>query len=140
MPGARAIHHEQLATGAVPERRIVEMARNRDLYMRKHHSPAAARAVRWLTAWSYAVRALAALVLPGHVGGRDANRYWRHVTATLRPDRGEGLREAATEYNRTGEADGRRRLWWYGRGRSRPRRLPADAVSRGRWHSLLLDA
>ncbi len=54
VPAARAIHHEQLSTGAVPERRIVEMARNRDLYMRKHHSPAAARTVRWLTAWSYA--------------------------------------------------------------------------------------
>jgi hypothetical protein len=100
VPGARAIHHEQLSTGTVPERRIVEMARNRDLYMRKHHSPAAARAVRWLTAWSYAVRALVALMLPGHVGGRDANRYWRHVTATLRPNRGEGLREAAAVYNR----------------------------------------
>jgi N-acetylglucosaminyl-diphospho-decaprenol L-rhamnosyltransferase len=102
VPGARAIHHEQLSTGAVPERRIVEMARNRDLYMRKHHSPAAARAVRWLTAWSYAVRALVALTLPGHMGGRDANRYWRHVTATLRPERGEGLREAAADYNRAG--------------------------------------
>jgi hypothetical protein len=73
------------------------MARNRDLYMRKHHTPAAARAVRWLTAWAYALRALAALVLPGH----SAARYWRHVTATLRPGRGEGLREAADEYNRT---------------------------------------
>ncbi len=50
---------------AVPERRIVEMARNRDLYMRKHHTAAAARAVRWLTAFSYAVRALAYLVIPG---------------------------------------------------------------------------
>ncbi|MGH2854236.1 MAG: glycosyltransferase, partial [Solirubrobacteraceae bacterium] len=98
VPGARAIHHEQLATAAVPERRIVEMARNRDLYMRKHHSPSAARAVRWLTAWAYALRALAALVLPGH----SARRYWRHVTATLRPGRGQGLREAAAEYNRTG--------------------------------------
>jgi len=74
----------------------VEMARNRDLYMRKHHSPAAARAVRWLTAWSYSLRALAALVLPG----RSPRRYWRHVTATLRPERGEGLREAADAYNR----------------------------------------
>ncbi len=109
VPSARAIHHEQLATGGVPERRIVEMSRNRDLYMRKHHSPAAALAVRWLTAWSYAVRALAALVLPGHAGGRDANRFWRHVTATLRPDRGEGLREAAADYNRadTGGRGGR---------------------------------
>jgi N-acetylglucosaminyl-diphospho-decaprenol L-rhamnosyltransferase len=98
VPQARAIHHEQLSTGAAGERRIVEMARNRDLYMRKHHSAGAARAVRWLTAWSYALRALAATLLPGH----SPRRYWRHVTATLRPARGEGLREAAEEYNRTG--------------------------------------
>ncbi len=97
VPDAVAIHHEQLSTAAVPEARIVEMARNRDLYMRKHHSAGAARAVRWLTAWSYALRALAALALPGH----SAARYWRHVTATLRPARGKGLREAAAAYNRT---------------------------------------
>ena len=97
VPGARAIHHEQLSTSGVPERRIVELARNRDLYMRKHHSPAAACAVRWLTAWAYALRAVAALCLPG----RSPGRYWRHVTATLMPGRGEGLREAAEEYNRT---------------------------------------
>jgi N-acetylglucosaminyl-diphospho-decaprenol L-rhamnosyltransferase len=97
VPGAIAIHHEQLSTDTVPERRIVELARNRDLYMRKHHSAAAARAVRWLTAWSYLLRALAALVLPGH----SPRRYWRHVTATLHPERGEGLREAAAEYNRS---------------------------------------
>ena len=97
VPGASAVHHEQLSTSAVPERRIVEMARNRDLYMRKHHSPASARAVRWLTAWSYALRTLAALVLPGH----SPRRYWRHVTATLWPERGEGLREAADAFNRS---------------------------------------
>ncbi len=96
VPQAMAVHHEQLSTGALPERRIVELARGRDLYMRKHHSAAAACAVRWLTAWSYAMRALAALALPGH----DPRRYWRHVTATLRPRRGEGLREAAAAYNR----------------------------------------
>jgi hypothetical protein len=96
VPAAVAIHHEQLSTDVVPERRIVELSRNRDLYMRKHHSPAAVRAVRWLTAWTYALRALAALVLPGH----SPRRYWRHVTATLHPERGEGLREAAAEYNR----------------------------------------
>jgi N-acetylglucosaminyl-diphospho-decaprenol L-rhamnosyltransferase len=95
VPQAVAVHHEQLATGALPERRIVELSRGRDLYMRKHHSAAAARAVRWLTAWSYGLRALAALVLPGH----DARRYWRHVTATLHPERGAGLRDAADEYN-----------------------------------------
>jgi GT2 family glycosyltransferase len=96
VPGAVAVHHEQLSTDAVPQRRIVEMARNRELYMRKHHSPAAARAVRWLTAWAYALRALAASVLPGH----SAERYRRHVVAALHPERGEGLREAAERYNR----------------------------------------
>jgi GT2 family glycosyltransferase len=96
VPGARAIHHEQLSTDlAAAGPRIVEMARNRDLYMRKHHSAGAALAVRALTAWTYALRALAALVLPGH----SARRYWRHVTATLWPARGEGLREAAAVYN-----------------------------------------
>jgi len=104
VPAAAAIHHEQLATGSVPERRIVEFSRNRDLYMRKHHSAAAARAVRWLTAWSYAVRALAALALPGH----DARRYRRHVTATLHPERGEGLREAAAAHNAALGRDGER--------------------------------
>jgi N-acetylglucosaminyl-diphospho-decaprenol L-rhamnosyltransferase len=96
VPTAAAVHHEQLSTSAMPERRIVEMARNRDLYMRKHHSAAAAWAVRLLTAWPYALRALAALVLPGH----SPRRYWRHVTASLWPAHGEGLREAAERYNR----------------------------------------
>jgi N-acetylglucosaminyl-diphospho-decaprenol L-rhamnosyltransferase len=98
VPDAVAIHHEQLSTDVAGERRIVELARNRDLYMRKHHSAAAARAVRWLTACAYALRALAAAALPG----RSPRRYWRHVTATLRPQRGEGLREAAARYNREG--------------------------------------
>jgi N-acetylglucosaminyl-diphospho-decaprenol L-rhamnosyltransferase len=96
VPSAMAVHHEQLSTDALPERRIVELSRNRDLYMRKHHSRAAALAVRWLTAWSYGVRALAALLLPGH----SPRRYWHHVTASLWPARGEGLREAAEAYNR----------------------------------------
>ena len=100
VPAAVAVHHEQLSTDAVPERRIVELARSRDLYIRKHHSAAAASAVRWLTACSYALRALAALALPGH----SPRRYWRHVTATLHPARGEGLREAAAEYNRALDA------------------------------------
>ena len=35
------------------------------------------------------------LVLPGH----DPGRYWRHVVATLRPERGEGIAEAAAAFN-----------------------------------------
>jgi N-acetylglucosaminyl-diphospho-decaprenol L-rhamnosyltransferase len=96
VPRAEAIHHEQLSTGSVPTRRIVELSRNRDRYMRKHHSALSAALVRWLTAWTYAVRSAAALVLPGHVLPVAP----RVVTATLHPDRGEGLREAAADYNR----------------------------------------
>jgi hypothetical protein len=96
VPAARAIHHDQLATDAAgAQRRIVEFHRNRDLYMRKHHSAAAAALVRWLTAWPYLARALAALVLPGH----DPHRYLLHARQALQPGRGEGVREAAEAYN-----------------------------------------
>jgi N-acetylglucosaminyl-diphospho-decaprenol L-rhamnosyltransferase len=103
VPAAIAIHHEQLSTGAVPQRRIVEFARNRDLYMRKHHGAATALLFRWLTALPYTLRALAAIVLPGH----SPRRYLRHVSATLWPQRGEGLREAAEEFNRGLDATAR---------------------------------
>jgi hypothetical protein len=96
VPSARAVHHEQLVTGSVPSRRIVEFSRNRDRYMRKHHSAVAALMVRILTAWTYGLRALGALVLPGH----NPKRYLKHVSATLFPKRGEGLREGAEEFNR----------------------------------------
>ena len=69
VPAAEAIHHDQLSTDlAEGLPRIVEFHRNRDLYMRMHHDPVAALAVRVLTAWSYAVRALAATVLPNQPG------------------------------------------------------------------------
>ena len=96
VPSARAVAHEPPAYD--PRRRIVELSRNRDRYMRKHHGLAAARVVRWLTALTYGIRALVALVLPGH----EARRYARHATATLFPGRGEGLAESAAEYNRGG--------------------------------------
>jgi N-acetylglucosaminyl-diphospho-decaprenol L-rhamnosyltransferase len=96
VPGARAVHHEQLSTGDVPTRRIVEFSRNRDRYMRKHHSAVSAALVRYLTAYAYALRAAGALVLPGH----DPKRYAKHVSATLHPNRGEGLAEGAEEFNR----------------------------------------
>ncbi|MHB1469428.1 MAG: glycosyltransferase [Solirubrobacteraceae bacterium] len=103
VPGARAVHHEQLATDAgFSARRIVEFSRNRDLYMRKHHGPSAALAVRVLTASAYGLRALAALALPG----RSPRRYLAHVRATLRPRAGEGLREAADAYNERRAARG----------------------------------
>ncbi len=95
VPGAVAIHHEQLSTDAVPERRIVELARGRERYMRKHHGLVAALAVRVLIAWSYLVRMLVALAARRPTW----RRYRRDVTAALWPARGEGLREGAQTRN-----------------------------------------
>ena len=92
VPAARAVHHDQLSTdlaGGLP--RIVEFHRNRDRYMRKHHSAAAALAVRLLTAWAYGLRALAAVFLPR----QPAAVYLAHARQALFPGRGEGLRERA---------------------------------------------
>ena len=96
VPSATIMHREQLSSDSGSRRRIVEFARNRDAYMRKHHGRAAALAVRVLTAWAYALRALAALVLPRH----SARRYGWHAYHSLFPARGEGLREAADRLNR----------------------------------------
>jgi GT2 family glycosyltransferase len=92
VPAAEAVHHDQLSTDlAAGLPRIVEFHRNRDLYMRKHGTGLGALAVRALTAWSYAVRAVVATVVPG----RPARIYWAHARQALFPDRGESLRERA---------------------------------------------
>jgi N-acetylglucosaminyl-diphospho-decaprenol L-rhamnosyltransferase len=90
VPAAGAVHHDQLSTDlgkGLP--RIVEFHRNRDLYMRKHHGHAAALAVRLLTAWSYAVRALAATVMPN----QPAQVYRAHARQALFPNQGQGLQD-----------------------------------------------
>jgi N-acetylglucosaminyl-diphospho-decaprenol L-rhamnosyltransferase len=94
VPGAEAVHHDQLSTDlAKGLPRIVEFHRNRDLYMRKHHGRPAALAVRVLTAWSYAVRAVAAAFLPN----QPASIYWAHARQALLPNRGESLRDRAPD-------------------------------------------
>jgi GT2 family glycosyltransferase len=92
VPGAEAVHHDQLSTDlgkGLP--RIVEFHRNRDLYMRKHHGRIAVIAVRLLTAWSYAVRALAAAAIPN----QPAKVYWAHARQALFPRRGTSIADAA---------------------------------------------
>jgi N-acetylglucosaminyl-diphospho-decaprenol L-rhamnosyltransferase len=92
VPAAEAVHHDQLSTdltAGLP--RIVEFHRNRDLYMRKHHSFPAALAVRLLTAWAYALRAPIAAFLPNH----PTRVYLAHARQALFPRRGEGLRQRA---------------------------------------------
>ena len=97
VPGAEAVHHDQMASDAAgAERRIVEYHRNRDLYLRKNRGDWVAAMLRPLLAWPYLLRAAAALFLPG----RDARRFWIHARQALRPGRGEGIREAAAAYNR----------------------------------------
>jgi len=92
VPSAQAVHHDQLSTDlAAGLPRIVEFHRNRDRYMRVHHSRPAALAVRLLTAWSYALRALAATVLPS----QPARIYWAHARQALFPNRGQSLRDRA---------------------------------------------
>jgi GT2 family glycosyltransferase len=92
VPAAEAVHHDQLSTDlAAGLPRIVEFHRNRDLYMRKHHGRPAALAVRVLTAWSYALRALAAIVLPR----QPARIYLAHARQALFPNRGQSLRDRA---------------------------------------------
>ncbi|HET9592363.1 MAG TPA: glycosyltransferase family 2 protein [Solirubrobacterales bacterium] len=92
VPTAEAVHHDQLSTDlAKGLPRIVEFHRNHDLYMRKHHGRGAAIAVRLLTAWSYAARAIAASLLPK----QPAPIYWAHARQALFPNRGESLRDRA---------------------------------------------
>ncbi len=92
VPAAKAVHHDQLSTDlAKGLPRIVEFHRNRDLYMRKHHGRVAALAVRVLTAWAYAVRAIAASFIPK----QPASVYWAHARQALLPGRGESLRDRA---------------------------------------------
>jgi hypothetical protein len=92
VPSAEAVHRDQLSTDlAKGLPRIVEFHRNRDLYMRKHRGRAAALLVRVLTAWSYALRAAAATLLPA----RPAAIYRAHARQALRPGRGESLRDRA---------------------------------------------
>ncbi len=97
VPAAEAVHHDQLTTDLHrARRRIVEFHRNRDLYLRKHRSAATRLVVRALGVVFYLERALAALAVPGH----DPRRYLLHARQELAPGRGEGIREAAEEYNR----------------------------------------
>ena len=95
-----------------PTRRIVEFSRNRDRYMRKHHSAASAALVRCLTAWAYALRAAAALVLPGHDPSATPSTSRRRCFPTA----ARGCARAPAEFNR----------------RLRPGRARAEQAARGR--------
>jgi len=103
VPAAEAVHHDQLATdlsAGLP--RIVEFHRNRDLYMRKHGSRAAAFTVRLLTAWAYFWRTVASIVIPS----APTHVYWAHTRQALFPYSGESIRDRVEG---TGDEGGRGR-------------------------------
>ena len=80
VPGARALHHDQLSTDAeAMRRRIVEFHRGRDRYFRKHGMGFTRFLWTVCWTWAYLVRAGAALVLPG----RDPARYLLHARQQL---------------------------------------------------------
>ena len=97
VPAAEAVHHDQLTNDVrAGDRRLVEYHRNRDLYLRKHLDTPRRLAIRALGVVFYLELALAAAVLPG----RHPRRYLAHARHELLPGHGEGIREAAEDYNR----------------------------------------
>jgi GT2 family glycosyltransferase len=91
-PYAGIVHHESSSTAGVPERRIVQHARSRGLYARKHHGAAAERFVQGVTAAMFAARAGLAVVLPGY-DADDVRRFRAHARASLDPGSGDGIEE-----------------------------------------------
>jgi len=86
-PAAVATHHNQLSTDRGAEgRRLAEFHRNRDLYMRKHHSTGERLLTRALWVLAYLERA---------VFGPGRRRMLRHARHELVGGSGDGIREAA---------------------------------------------
>lgn len=95
VPRAQCVLRERDGPDDEVHRRVVELHRNRDRYLVAHHGPLAAACCRPAAALPYLLRAIAAPVLPGH----SARRYLWHVSATLAPRHGVGVREAAEAFN-----------------------------------------
>jgi GT2 family glycosyltransferase len=84
VPEARAVRHEAVAPPGDPRESMRAHARDRDRYVRGHHSGAAAAVVRWLTAVRHSARALWRLVR-GRPGEARAERL--RAAAELFPGR-----------------------------------------------------
>ena len=98
MPGARAVHHDQLGTDAAAmRRRIVEFHRNRDRYFRKHGMSLTRIVWKACWTWAYLVRALAA-ALAARAATRGATCCTRARSSS--PAAARAIREAAEAHNR----------------------------------------
>jgi len=82
-----------------PSWRIVELSRTGEPLHAQSTTRARPRGGALADGVEYALRAVAAVVLPGH----DPRRYWRHVTATLRRRRARAC-ASRVEHNRGGPA------------------------------------
>ena len=117
VPSAVAIHHEQLSTDTVPEPRIVETGTQPRPLHAQAPFPAAARAVRWLTAW----------LLRG-ASARGAAAARPLPQALLAPRHSDAVALA-----RRGPARGRGRLQPPNFGKTAPHAFAAATYPR-RWH------
>jgi N-acetylglucosaminyl-diphospho-decaprenol L-rhamnosyltransferase len=106
-PEVTVVHHVSQFTAGVPERRINEHWRSRELYWAKHHSKLGGRSAAVLTGWQYAVRAgLAPLLLRLPVGVRPAGLNHKavpllrlHARNAWHGVHGPGIAELAAECN-----------------------------------------
>jgi GT2 family glycosyltransferase len=108
VPTVEVLHHRLQSTANVPEHRINEVWRSLEIYLARHHAPAEARVLRWLTGLGYALALVAA-----EVGGRLPERlrphgthswdpaiYRLHVRNAFRGARGPTLGTLASDWNR----------------------------------------
>jgi GT2 family glycosyltransferase len=107
VPSASVVHLEARSSSGASERRETEFWRSQRLYLRKHHSPAAALAIEAQTAAQRLALAAAVVLadaLPARLRPREpepglARQLARQARSSLRPPHGPGLRELADEHN-----------------------------------------
>jgi N-acetylglucosaminyl-diphospho-decaprenol L-rhamnosyltransferase len=92
VPAAGLVHYENSTSVRAPERRIVQHARSRSLYARKHHGAVAEGVIQASTAAMFAARAGIAAVHPGY-GAADVRRFRTHARASLTRGAGRGIED-----------------------------------------------
>ena len=108
VPSASVVHLEARSSSGASERRETEFWRSQRLYLRKHHSPAAALAIEAADSgaairarWRVAARAARSRLRPRarEIEPGTARELARQARSSLRPPHGPGLRELADEHN-----------------------------------------
>jgi GT2 family glycosyltransferase len=101
VPTVQVFHRGQSTTRDVPERQVNETWRSLDIYFGRHHSPLAARMLRWLTGLGYALAVVPAAIRRAIKGNAvpGPRLYGLHARNAFRATRDPGLRELAEAWN-----------------------------------------